>query len=96
MRSFVFGILLLAFAATSAWAETPAPSGDAAEKSCRETAGAEKSRTLVKQCLEVSPATHPPCNAANACSLIVDEITRGCAMIDKDAPAFCAQYANGH
>jgi hypothetical protein len=60
---------------------------------CRETAGAEKAKTLAKQCREVSPATHPPCNAANECSLIVDEITRGCAMIEKDAPAFCAEYA---
>jgi hypothetical protein len=90
MRSLVFGMMLFAFVGTAAAADaTPAP-----EKPCRETAGAEKAKTLVKQCLEVSPATHPPCNAANACSLIVDEITRGCAMIDKDAPAFCAEYAN--
>jgi len=91
MRPFVFGILLFAFAAPAVAADaTPPP-----EKPCRDTAGAEKSKTLVKQCLEVSPATHPPCNAANACSLIVDEITRGCAMIEKDAPSFCADYANG-
>lgn len=90
MRDLVFGMLLFAFVGTACAADaTPAP-----EKPCRETAGAEKSKTLVKQCLEVSPATHPPCNAANACSLIVDEITRGCAMIDKDAPAFCAEYAS--
>ena len=92
MRDLVFGILLCAFAGSAIAADaTPAP-----EKPCRETAGAEKSKTLVKQCLEVSPATHPPCNAANACSLIVDEITRGCAMIEKDAPAFCAEYKSEH
>ena len=91
MRRFVFGALTFAFASVAAAADAPAP-----EKSCRETAGAEKAQTLVAQCLEVSPATHPPCNAANACSLIVDEIARGCAMIEKDAPAFCAHYANGH
>jgi hypothetical protein len=95
MRHFVFGILLFAFASAAAAADALPSSGDTPEKPCRETAGAEKANTLVKQCLEVSPATHPPCNAANACSLIVDEITRGCAMIEKDAPAFCAEYANG-
>ncbi len=96
MRHFAFGVLLFAFASVAAAADAPAPSTDTHEKPCRETAGAAKAKTLVKQCLEVSPATHPPCNAANACSLIVDEITRGCAMIEKDAPAFCAQYASGH
>ena len=95
MHRFLAGILLLAIANASAAADAPAPSSGTTEKSCRETAGAEKAKTLVKQCLEVSPATHPPCNAANACSLIVDEITRGCAMIDNDAPAFCANYASG-
>ena len=94
MHRLLSGILLLAFANASA-ADAPAPSSGTTEKPCRETAGAEKAKTLVKQCLEVSPATHPPCNAANACSLIVDEITRGCAMIDNDAPAFCANYASG-
>jgi hypothetical protein len=48
---------------------------------------------LVQQCQQVSPATHPPCNVANACELMIDEIKRGCAMIDKNAPAFCAGYA---
>jgi hypothetical protein len=95
MRRFVFGFLLFAFAGIAAAADATPPPRDAPEKPCRETAGAEKAKTLVQQCLEVSPATHPPCNAANACSLIVDEIARGCAMIEKDAPAFCAEYANG-
>lgn len=92
MRRLAFGILLLAFGGAARAADAiPAP-----EQPCRETAGAEKSRALVEQCLEVSPATHPPCNVANACSLIVDEITRGCAMFEKDAPSFCADYANRH
>ena len=60
---------------------------------CATSAGGAKAAKLVDECLEVSPATHPPCNASNACALIVDEITRGCAMIDKGAPTFCADYA---
>jgi hypothetical protein len=66
-----------------------------AEPSCHQTAGAEKARQMVQQCLEVSPATHPPCNASNACPLIEDEIRRGCVMLGKDAPAFCAPFRQG-
>ena len=44
---------------------------------CLNAVGIERSRQLVNECLQVSPATHPPCNAQNACSLIVDEIKRG-------------------
>jgi len=67
------------------------PAGAAlASPSCTETAGPQTARRLVEQCLQVSPATHPPCNAANACALIKDEIRRGCALLSKDAPTFCA------
>jgi uncharacterized protein YecT (DUF1311 family) len=69
------------------------PAADGA--ACSKSAGASKAETLVKQCLEVSPATHPPCNAANSCDLITDEIARGCAMLRKNAPSFCAEYSRG-
>jgi hypothetical protein len=69
-----------------------APATKDAAGSCRAEVGAAKAEEYVAQCQQVSPATHPPCNVANACELIVDEIKRGCAMIDKNAPAFCAQY----
>ncbi len=77
-------------AAQPAPAATPAAAADNAP--CRQTAGAAKAQQYVQQCTEVSPATHPPCNAQNACSLITDEIKRGCAMIGAGAPAFCASY----
>jgi hypothetical protein len=96
MRRAALGLLLCALVGVAGAADANPPATDQPEAPCRETAGAQKSAELVKQCLEVSPATHPPCNAANACSLIVDEIRRGCAMIDKNAPAYCAEYANGH
>jgi hypothetical protein len=95
MRRLVPGVLLFAFVGIAAAADASSPSSNAPEKPCRETAGAEKAKRLAAQCLEVSPAMHPPCNAANACSLILDEIARGCAMIEKGAPAFCAKHANG-
>lgn len=63
-----------------------------AEPTCNQSIGAQKAHQLVEQCLDVSPATHPPCNAANACSLIEDEIRRGCSMLGKDAPGFCRPY----
>jgi hypothetical protein len=59
---------------------------------CLNAVGIERSRQLVNQCLQVSPSTHPPCNAQNACSLIVDEIKRGCGLIQQGAPGFCSEY----
>ncbi|MEP7041709.1 MAG: lysozyme inhibitor LprI family protein [Dokdonella sp.] len=64
-----------------------------ADVACSKSAGQLKAEAYVQQCQQVSPATHPPCNVANACDLMIDEIKRGCAMIDKNAPAFCASYA---
>jgi len=62
------------------------------EVSCRKEVGKKAAAALVKQCLEISPATHPPCNDQNACSLIKDEIKRGCEMAKTEggtAPKFC-------
>jgi len=58
--------------------------------SCSEERGAAAAAALVRQCIQVSPATHPPCNADNACSMIEDEIHRSCALLTRDKPAFCA------
>ena len=73
-----------------------APQGASAALStkgtCLNAVGVTRSRQLANECLQVSPATHPPCNAQNACSLIVDEIKRGCALIGQGAPGFCAEY----
>ena len=62
------------------------------ETSCLVSVGTKRSAELVRECVQVSPATHPPCNAENACSLVVDEIKRGCGMLGQDAPGFCAEY----
>lgn len=79
-------------AANAASAPNAAPAAAADNTPCRQTAGAAKAQQLVQQCTEVSPATHPPCNAQNACGLMIDEIRRGCGMIGAGAPAFCASY----
>jgi hypothetical protein len=69
-------------------AMAPAASG----QSCRQTAGLRRSQEMVRQCLQVSPATRPPCNADNPCELIVDEIKRGCTLLASDMPSFCRRY----
>ncbi|MBF0666210.1 MAG: hypothetical protein IR159_11855 [Brevundimonas sp.] len=47
---------------------------------CLAEIGAAASARLVERCIAVSPATHPPCNAANPCAMIQGEIDRSCAM----------------
>lgn len=63
----------------------------AAEPSCGSTMGAKKAAALVRVCRLMSPATHPPCNAANSCGMIIDEIKRGCAFDDYKNAA-CKPY----
>ncbi|MBV8564155.1 MAG: hypothetical protein JO366_17555 [Methylobacteriaceae bacterium] len=60
--------------------------------SCAREVGIEQAKEMVGECLQVSPATHPPCNVSNSCSLIQSEIVRGCEMLDADKPDFCDNY----
>jgi hypothetical protein len=54
---------------------------------CSTQIGMAAAQARVKVCRNVSPATHPPCNAVNSCAMIEDEIARSCALFDgKDAP----------
>lgn len=77
-----------------AFSITPIANANDEEISCRQELGKKKAAVYVKQCIEISPATHPPCNDQNACSLIKDEIKRGCEMAKQDMqggdmPSFC-------
>ena len=58
--------------------------------SCAEERGAKASAALVQQCIQVSPATHPPCNAQNSCAMIEAEIRRSCDLLTGHKPGFCA------
>ncbi len=71
---------------------TPGPGPDSNAESCRQAVGPERADRLVQECLQVSPATRPPCNVQNSCKLITDEIKRGCALLGSQAPAFCGEY----
>lgn len=71
-----------------------AGSGEPAAKdtSCLKAVGKQRADQLVKQCLKVSAAAHPPCNAENSCEQITEEIRRSCGLLGRDAPAFCGGY----
>lgn len=49
-------------------------------RSCAQEIGRQPAQALATACRALSPATHPPCNAANSCALIQDEIARSCAL----------------
>lgn len=67
-------------------AAPPAPAA-----SCLDEIGPSASARLVERCVAVSPATRPPCNAANPCELIQSEIDRACEMYPpgQTRPAEC-------
>lgn len=67
-------------------AATPIPTGPVA---CSAQIGAAEAQALADQCRAVSPATRPPCNAANSCAMIRDEIVRSCELFRDDPPAEC-------
>ena len=71
--------------------EAVAP-GDAAAGDCLTATGKAAADRLVERCVQVSPATRPPCNVANPCALIQDEIDRACAMYGpgETKPAECS------
>jgi hypothetical protein len=70
-------------------------SAASAHASCTSEVGAARANQYVQHCRDVSPATRPPCNATNACSLLLAEIRRSCAFLKQDAPAYCRTYASG-
>lgn len=68
----------------------PSAAPTKAPRGCSDELGEEDAATLVKWCIDVSPATHPPCHSSNPCYLIVDEIRRGCRFLkNADAPFYC-------
>ena len=65
---------------------------DAQGRTCTQAVGAQRANQLAQQCTQVSPATHPPCNAQNTCKMITDEIKRSCKILGYNAPGFCDEY----
>ena len=67
--------------------------GLASAATCRDEAGAARAAIYVRQCLAITSATHPPCNAENSCADIGKHIQYMCAR-DPNPPAWCAAYKN--
>jgi hypothetical protein len=67
------------------------PPSSAADASCAQQMGQQRAAQLARECRQVSPATHPPCNAANSCAMIIDELERGCSLLAGESyrPKFC-------
>ena len=61
-------------------------------RACRRAIGEDRAHELVEQCRQVSPGTHPPCNADNSCRVITEEIRRSCMLLGADAPRLCDEY----
>lgn len=59
--------------------------------SCQAQAGAARADLYVKECLAITTATHPPCNAENSCEVIGQHIQTMCAQ-DPHAPVWCQAY----
>jgi uncharacterized protein len=59
---------------------------------CRDTVGASRAAVYVRQCIAVAPETHPPCNALNACEMIISHNIYRCFELGDGAPKFCADY----
>mgnify|MGYP003672828624 CR=1 FL=1 len=73
--------------------EATEPHAPSAQATCEQEIGPEAASILVGQCIQMSPATHPPCNAENSCDMIRDEIRRGCGFGDTtNNPDFCSDY----
>jgi hypothetical protein len=77
---------MVAASATPRALSTPKPARTSVAASqpltCAAEIGPAAAAKRVAICRNVSPATHPPCNAANSCAMIEDEIARSCALFD--------------
>ena len=70
-------------AAATPASETASVVPDANALQCDAQIGQAAAKRLAERCLQVSPASHPPCNVANSCEMIQGEIDRACAMYGK-------------
>ncbi len=59
---------------------------------CRDVVGTAQAAIYVKECVAVATETRPPCNAANACELIVSHTIFRCTGLGDAAPKSCAAY----
>jgi uncharacterized protein len=66
--------------------------GETKDIPCGDIVGVEQAAVYVGDCIAVATETHPPCNADNACELIVSHNIFRCIGLGDGAPKFCAAY----
>lgn len=66
--------------------------GNMDKGTCSQAVGLQQAKEIADHCLDMSGASHPPCNVENSCSMMIEEIRRGCAASGADAPKYCANY----
>ena len=88
MRTTRYGTAFRLLAAAAILALGPIAANAA---SCQAQVGAARANLYVKECLAITTATHPPCNAENSCEVIGQHIQTMCAQ-DPHAPVWCQAY----
>lgn len=70
------------------------PLASTSAQPCAKAIGDQRSKYLARICSNISPATHPPCNVANSCKLIADEVIRGCQLDEQlgGETNYCAPF----
>lgn len=86
MKRFRMAVPLLIVAVASASSSSGQTRSNRGGDACRDEIGPVAAKRLAAQCRDASPATHPPCNVANSCAMMRDEIERSCRLFEASSP----------
>lgn len=86
MNKVSLALALLVLAVTSVSPSSGQPASNRGGAACRDEIGPVAAKRLAAQCRDASPATHPPCNVANPCAMMREEIERSCRMFEASNP----------
>ena len=67
-------------------------SGPAPARSCRDEVGVRRAGDLARDCRDVTSLTRALCHAGNPCSVLIEEIRRGCRELGPESPNVCGAY----
>jgi hypothetical protein len=84
MKRFRLAVALLMVAVASP--SSGQPQSNRGVVACRDEIGPAAAKRLAAQCRDASPATHPPCNVANPCAMMREEIERSCRLFEASSP----------
>ena len=86
MKRFRMAVPLLMVAVASASPSVGQPRSNREVVTCGDEIGPVAAKRLAAQCRDASPATHPPCNVANPCAMMREEIERSCRLFEASSP----------